>query len=51
MQVGDLVRHIQAKEAIGIVTKVGHKEIKIKVLWCNGDHLWTVNQRMEAVCK
>jgi hypothetical protein len=50
MKIGDLVRHVEIKEAIGIVTKVGHKEIK--VLWHDGDHSWIVSQRMEVVsCK
>ena len=49
MRVGNLVRHVEIKEAVGIVTKVGHKEIK--VLWHDGDHSWIVSQRMEVVCK
>jgi hypothetical protein len=47
MKVGYLVRHVEIKEAIGIITKVGHKEIK--VLWHDGDHSWIVSRRMELV--
>ena len=49
MQVGDLVRHVEIKDAMGIITKVGHKEIE--VLWSDGDHSWIVSQRMEVLCK
>ncbi len=49
MKIGDLVRHVEIKEAMGLITKVGHKAIK--VLWSDGDHSWIVSQRMEAICK
>ncbi len=49
MKVGDLVRHVEIKEAVGIITNVGYREIK--VLWNDGDHSWIVSQRMEVTCK
>ena len=49
MKIGDLVRHVEIKDAMGIITKVGHREIK--VLWSDGDHSWIVSQRMEVLCK
>ena len=49
MKVGDLVRHKDFPDHMGIIVETGFRDIH--VAWMDGDKSWVYKRQMEVICK